>query len=134
MSRSSFSRSNAAWLSLLLVVLVLAQPLALPVHEYNLRQDGYTLVYGRSASAAPSGETTRLTPRTKDFYNVARCGTHFLIQSLQQFQELFGAGLACVGLLLSLAAVVLPPLFVRKDEFLSEVSLRAPPVPSVQAV
>lgn len=122
------------WIIVVLVVVVAVQPLALPLHEYNLRQDGYTLVYGNLLPSGSSGDSTRLSPRGADFYPVAQCLTHFLLHSLEQFQEMFGTGLGYLGLLTALARLPSGFLGVRKDEFLSELILRAPPVPSAQVV
>lgn len=130
----SFSPESAGteFFSLLLVTLVLMQPLALPLHEYNLRQDGFKLVYASSFSASKADESTQVHTQRTDYYNVALCGTHYLIQTLQQFPQLFVAALMGFGILLSRARRVFCSSLVRKDEFLTERILRAPPLSPAQ--
>ena len=128
-------RSAVRVLLLTLAVLLMVQPLALPLHEYNLRQDGYKLVYDGSISeASPADRSETVAPRTVHYYNIAHCATHYLLQSLQQFQEILAHGLALAGLFLVLRAQADRSVDVLKNEFLSELILRAPPVPPARTV
>jgi hypothetical protein len=127
-------RTFVRWLALFLVGIVLFQPLALPLHEYNLRQSGYTLVRGPFGASSPAGNPGRRFAGDKNFYNISNCTVHFLLQTLQQFRELLVGGLIFAGLYRFLQSAVDRSIFVRKDEFLSELILRAPPFPPARTV
>lgn len=67
-----------------LTVLILLQLVALPLHEWLLSQQGYTLIHHRPGEQ-PGKATVpvRIAPvPDTDFYNIAGCFYHFRIQAL----------------------------------------------------
>jgi hypothetical protein len=116
------------WLAGLLILLLVFQMNALPIHEYNLRQAGYTLVHVQPGEVARGTGPATIFPRNHDFYNIALCETHFLLTILQQFEQLFAGLLLLSGLRLAIDAVNVESSLFRHDYFLCVLSSRAPPV------
>lgn len=111
----------------LLVFFLLFQLVALPVHEYSLRQQGYTLVHAVPGPA--DGEPTAITSSDGNFYNIAFCPTHLRLEALSSYPVLAFLLLALAGLL-SLVSGRIPSLRVQYDRFPSSIVLRAPPLRS----
>jgi hypothetical protein len=110
---------------LLLVLFLLFQLVALPVHEYSLRQQGYTLVY--VVDGAETGGSTSFTSDRKNYYNIAFCPTHLQLEVLSSYPVL-AFGLLVLGGLLSLLSGKIPSFQVQYDRFPSSIVLRAPPL------
>lgn len=118
---------RSVFMSLALILLLLFQMNALPIHEFNLRQQGYTLVNVEPWSVG-SAEPATITQHDKNFYNIALCNTHLQINLLQQFQELLGAILLAFAVFISFDFLSFFASLFRKDYFLSSLSSRAPPL------
>lgn len=124
MNRSKFNRTLAFGLVLLLVV----QMNALPIHEFNLRQQGYTLIHKQPWELGRLPDQMTFTQDGKNYYNIALCETHFQINLLKQYHEVAFLLLAYLGFFLCLSTVQVQSTNVRKDYFLASLSCRAPPV------
>lgn len=118
------------WRNLLAVALVLLlvfQLNALAIHEYNLRQQGYQLIYKPPTMLQSLPASLIVESAGDDLYNIALCETHFLINTLLQYVSLAIA-------LAVLSKTVTPDFnpgaqttFFRNDYFLSALLRRAPP-------
>ncbi len=110
-----------------LVLLLVLQMNALPIHEFNLRQQGYTLVNPQLVAQGSESGSSEVSPKQHDFYNIAECATHSFLSLHQQFDEV----LANSGVLniakVSFESDPLKSSLQRNDHFLSVHSSRAPP-------
>jgi len=123
MARRTVSKVFSVGLALLLVF----QMNALPIHEYNLRKSGYTLVNVQPWEAASGTEQSKISSRDKNFFNIALCQTHFRLNILQQFEYFFAGLLLLFGLALTFESLNLESALFRYDYFLFSLSSRAPP-------
>lgn len=119
--------SFRCFLALGLVVLLVFQLNALTIHEYNLRQQGYQLI-----DRAPGLQSPPVSPIVEgsdgNFYNIALCETHFLINTALQYLG-FAMGMALLSL--SLIPVYDPKrhgVDVSSNRFFPALLCRAPPV------
>lgn len=113
---------------LALIVLVVVQLNALPIHEFNLRQQGYTLVNPHLVEAESGSGPSEISPKKHDFYNIAQCETHFFLSLNQQFEKIDAGPIDTKTVMISLQTQVLASSLQRDDYFLSVLSSRAPPV------
>ncbi|MFB6345664.1 MAG: hypothetical protein ABEK50_07835 [bacterium] len=92
-------------LSILFILLLLIQVNALPIHEYNLRQQGYHLIHVPPAEWSAEGAYHQINGI--DLYNIALCEIHFRIQSTSQYAQLMFVMVLLSNLVISLRSSLL---------------------------
>lgn len=124
-------RKQRGLLTVFLVLLLVVQVNALPIHEFNLRQQGYTLV--QVPASQWSSETPVQSHNGIDYYNIQLCGTHFHINATTQFDKTVVSAALLFGLvvLLGCGYSVTSQRWSTPD-LLSSLTRRGPPAtPSV---
>jgi hypothetical protein len=121
---------RTGWICLLrigLVLFLVLQMNALPIHEYNLRQQGYTLVHPQLVASGTESGSFEISPKKHDFYNIAQCKTHSFLSFHQQCDEVFAGHDLLDAVRISFESDQLKSSLQRNDHFLSVLSSRAPP-------